>query len=66
MLLISGVGTTFIYLLTWSIASDAIDHPALLYLAIFLLLHFVYPLGKDAVEAQQKEKEARLQKKVSS
>ncbi|MBQ6196349.1 MAG: MFS transporter [Lachnospiraceae bacterium] len=131
VLLISGVGTTFIYLLTWSIASDAIDHaalnagveepyaysffsfmrklghcvaavfvnlalfkigyegnvlntanitegtltemytwsvlvPALLYLAIFLLLRFVYPLGKDAVEAQQKEKEARLQKKVSS
>ena len=25
-LLISGIGTTFIYLLTWSLASDAIDH----------------------------------------
>ncbi|MCR5336372.1 MAG: glycoside-pentoside-hexuronide (GPH):cation symporter, partial [Synergistes sp.] len=26
VLLLSGIGTTFIYLLTWSIASDAIDH----------------------------------------
>jgi GPH family glycoside/pentoside/hexuronide:cation symporter len=124
VLLVSGIGTTFIYLLTWSIASDAIDHaalksgveepyaysffsfmrklghcvaavfvnlalfkigyegnvlktsnitdatltemytwsvlvPALLYLAIFVLLLFVYPLGKSAVAEQQKEKEAR-------
>ena len=127
VLLISGIGTTFIYLLIWSIASDAIDHvalasgveepyaysvfsfmrklghcvsavcvnlalfkigyagnvlntanitsqtlsemytwsvlvPALLYLATFLLLRFVYPLGKEAVLAQQKEKEAKWQK----
>lgn len=127
VLLLSGVGTTFIYLLTWSIASDAIDHaalntgveepyaysffsfmrklghcvaavfvnlalfkigyegnvlntanitdstltemytwsvlvPALLYLVIFLLLRFVYPLGKDAVLAQQREKESRWQR----
>ena len=127
VLLISGVGTTFIYLLTWSIASDAIDHaalasgveepyaysffsfmrklghcvaavcvnlalfkigyagnvlntanitgstlsemytwsvlvPALLYLAIFLLLRFVYPLGRRAVLEQQKEKERRWRK----
>ncbi len=127
VLLISGIGTTFIYLLTWSIASDAIDHaalksgveepyaysffsfmrklghcvaavfvnlalfkigyegnvlktsnitdstltemytwsvlvPALLYLAIFVLLLFVYPLGKKAVAEQQKEKEARWKK----
>ena len=127
VLLISGIGTTFIYLLTWSIASDAIDHaalasgveepyaysffsfmrklghcvaavcvnlalfkigyagnvlntanitdstlsemytwsvlvPALLYLVIFLLLRFVYPLGKQAVLAQQKEKEKRWQR----
>ena len=126
VLLISGIGTTFIYLLTWSIASDAIDHaalnagveepyaysffsfmrklghcvaavfvnlalfrigyagnvlntanitsqtlsqmytwsvlvPALLYLAIFILLRFVYPLGKQAVLEQQKEKERRWQ-----
>ena len=126
VLLLSGIGTTFIYLLTWSIASDAIDHaalnsgveepyaysffsfmrklghcvaavfvnlalfkigyegnvlntdnitadtltemytwsvlvPALLYLAIFLLLRFVYPLGKKAVLAQQREKESRWQ-----
>ncbi len=124
VLLLSGIGTSFIYLLTWSIASDAIDHvalksgveepyaysffsfmrklghcvaavfvnlalfkigyegnvlktsnitdptltemytwsvlvPALLYLAIFVLLLFVYPLGKKAVEEQQKAKEAR-------
>ena len=26
VLMISGIGTTFIYLLTWSLASDAIDH----------------------------------------
>ncbi len=128
VLLISGIGTTFIYLLTWSIASDAIDHaalnfgveepyaysffsfmrklghcvaavfvnlalfkigyegnvlntanitdrtlsemytwsvlvPALLYLAIFVLLRFVYPLSRQAVEAQQREKESRWQKK---
>jgi len=127
VLLISGVGTTFIYLLTWSIASDAIDHaalksgveepyaysffsfmrklghcvaavfvnlalfkigyegnvlntanitddtlsemytwsvlvPALLYLVIFILLRFVYPLGKQAVLEQQKEKDSRWQK----
>ena len=127
VLLISGVGTTFIYLLTWSIASDAIDHaalasgveepyaysffsfmrklghcvaavfvnlalfkigyegnvlntanitdatltemytwsvlvPALLYLAIFLILRFLYPLGKQAVLEQQREKEARWQR----
>ena len=126
VLLISGIGTTFIYLLTWSIASDAIDHaalasgveepyaysffsfmrklghcvaavfvnlalfrigyegnvlntanitgrtltqmytwsvlvPALLYLAIFLILRFAYPLGKEAVQQQQREKEAKWQ-----
>ena len=126
VLLISGIGTTFIYLLTWSIASDAIDNvylsagveepyaysffsfmrklghcvaavfvnlalfkigysgnvlntanitndvlyemytwsvlvPALLYLAIFVLLRFVYPLGKRETELQQREKEARWQ-----
>ncbi|MCR5594397.1 MAG: glycoside-pentoside-hexuronide (GPH):cation symporter [Lachnospiraceae bacterium] len=126
VLLISGIGTTFIYLLTWSIASDAIDHaalssgveepyaysffsfmrklghcvaavfvnlalfkigysgnvlntsnitddtlsemytwsvlvPALLYLVIFILLRFIYPLGKQAVELQQKAKEAKWQ-----
>lgn len=120
VLLLSGVGTAFIYLLIWSIASDAIDHvslktgvdeayaysffsfmrklghcvaavcvnlalwkigyegnilntanitdstltemylysvlvPALLYIAAFLLLRFVYPLDKQAVERQQKE-----------
>ncbi|MDO4732852.1 MAG: glycoside-pentoside-hexuronide (GPH):cation symporter [Bacillota bacterium] len=124
VLLLSGIGTTFIYLLIWSIASDAIDHvylksgveeayaysffsfmrklghcvaavcvnmalwkigyegnvlnaanitdstlvemytysvlvPALLYFATFILLRFVYPLGKQAVEQQQKEKEAK-------
>ena len=127
VLLLSGIGTTFIYLLTWSIASDAIDHaalksgveepyayaffsfmrklghcvaavfvnlalfkigyegnvlntanitertltemytwsvlvPALLYLAIFVLLRFMYPLGKQALEEQQKEKEKKWQK----
>ncbi len=121
VLLISGVGTTFIYLLTWSIASDAIDHaalnsgveepyaysffsfmrklghcvaavfvnlalfkigyegnvlntsnitdstltemytwsvlvPALLYLSIFILLMFAYPLNKREVELQQQRK----------
>ena len=125
VLLLSGIGTTFIYLLIWSIASDAIDHvslktgveeayaysffsfmrklghcvaavcvnlalwkigyegnvlntanitdstltemymysvlvPALLYIATFALLRFVYPLGKEAVEQQQKEKEAKF------
>lgn len=129
VLLISGVGTTFIYLLTWSIASDAIDHaalnsgveepyaysffsfmrklghcvaavfvnlalfkigyegnvlntanitdstltemytwsvlvPALLYLSIFILLRFVYPLGKQAVLEQQKAKEEKWSKNV--
>ena len=124
VLLISGIGTTFIYLLTWAIASDAIDHaalnygveepyaysffsfmrklghcvaavfvnlalfkigyegnvlntanitdgtlkemytwsvlvPALLYLLIFILLRFAYPLGKEAVLKQQREKEER-------
>ena len=29
VLLVSGIGTTFIYLLVWSIAADAIDHAAL-------------------------------------
>lgn len=117
---LSGVGTAFIYLLIWYIASDAIDHvslktgvdeaysysffsfmrklghcvaavcvnlalwkigyegnilntanitdstltemylysvlvPALLYIAAFLLLRFVYPLDRQAVERQQKE-----------
>ncbi|MBQ3728643.1 MAG: MFS transporter [Spirochaetales bacterium] len=128
VLLISGVGTTFIYLLVWSIAADAIDHaalkagveepyaysffsfmrklghcvaavfvnlalfkigyegnvlnasnitdntltemytwsvlvPALLYLVVFVLLRFAYPLGKQAVFEQQKEKEARWKEK---
>ena len=128
VLLISGVGTTFIYLLVWSIAADAIDHaalkagveepyaysffsfmrklghcvaavfvnlalfkigyegnvlnasnitdntltemytwsvlvPALLYLVVFVLLRFAYPLGKQAVLEQQKEKEARWKEK---
>ena len=36
--------------------------PALLYLAIFLLLRFVYPLNKETVLAQQKEKEAKWRK----
>ena len=127
MLLVSGIGTTFIYLLIWSIASDAIDHvflktgveeayaysffsfmrklghcvaavfvnlalwkigyegnvlntanitdsilsemymysvlvPALLYIAVFVLLRFVYPLGKEAVEQQQREKELKSMK----
>ena len=123
-LLISGIGTTFIYLLTWSLASDAIDHvmlksgveepyayaffsfmrklghcvaavcvnmvlfkigyegnvlassniteatlsqmytysvlvPAILYAMIFVLLRFAYPLGREAVLAQQAEVEKR-------
>jgi len=32
---------------------------ALLYLTIFILLRFVYPLGKQAVIEQQKAKEAK-------
>lgn len=121
VLLISGVGTTFIYLLLWAIASDAIDHvaltlgvedaygysffsfvrklghcvaavcvnlalwkigyegnvlnaanitggtlsemymysvlvPALLYLASFVILRFVYPLGKRQIQSQQAQR----------
>ena len=128
VLLVSGVGTTFVYLLTWSIASDAIEHaalqsgveepyaysffsfmrklghcvsavfvnlalfkigyagnvlnvanitsttlsqmytwavlvPALLYLCIFVLLRFAYPLDRQAVLAQQQEKERRLRER---
>ena len=42
---------------TWSVLV-----PALLYLAIFVLLRFMYPLGKQALEEQQKEKEKKWQK----
>ena len=127
VLLISGVGTTFIYLLTWSIASDAIDHvslnygveepyaysffsfmrklghcvaavcvnlalfkigyegnvlatsnitdstlyemytwsvlvPAILYIIIFVLLRFAYPIGKREAAEQQAQMEQKWKK----
>ena len=127
VLMLSGIGTSFIYLLIWSLAADAIDHvmlksgveepyayaffsfmrklghcvaavcvnmvlfkigyegnvlnisnitsgtlnemytysvlvPALLYVIIFVLLKFAYPLGKKQVLAQQAEMEKKWSK----
>ena len=126
--LMSGIGTAFIFLLVWALATDAIDYnkvtyglndeatsyafysfmrklgttvatilinvpllrigyngstlntegltdsalksmynssvmiPALLFLSVFLLLRFMYPLGKKEIDALQVEKEKLLQK----
>lgn len=130
--LLSGVGSSFIFLLLWAVASDAIDYnevtyglhdeatsyafftfmrklgqtvaailvnaallrigytdnvlntaritsatlrtmyadsvliPAVLYLLIFVLLRFGYPLGKERIALLQEQKEARLREMYES
>ena len=126
--LMSGIGTAFIFLLVWALATDAIDYnkvtyglndeatsyafysfmrklgttvatilinvpllrigyngstlntegltdtalksmynssvmiPAILFLSVFLLLRFMYPLGKKEIDALQVEKEKLMKK----
>ena len=128
--LVAGIGTAFIFLLIWALASDAIDYnkvtyqlnddatsyafysfmrklgqtvatilinvplliigynggqlkteglndaavktmynysvmiPAVLFLLVFIILRFVYPLGKKRIEALQVEKEAYFSKQA--
>ena len=51
--------STLTEMYTWSVLV-----PAILYLSIFILLRFVYPLGKQAVLEQQKAKEEKWSKNV--